>query len=342
MGGRTSGAVGAVLALLALAFATAPATSATPTGSRLAVVKWGPPLAQEELFTIDPLGESPDRIRRFSDLRLADLNRLSWSGDGTALAIESDARGPGVLVVSSDGSGLRPVRGTEEGFNPVFSPDGRSIAFGRYRVSRQAGGRRYISSASIWIVDAGGGRPRQLTQWQDGHFLVPWSFSPDGARLAAVHEKKSATEIVSVSLAEGATTTVADHGIEPAYSPDGSEIVFVRLKHRKDHPLLRTLFAAHGGDLFVAAADGSSLRRLTFTPKRREVGPSWDPSGQRLAYTQAPSKLSLKALVGIGSSVMEINADGSCRHRLLFTYGLSYRTAAWQPGPGRGAGRIAC
>jgi Tol biopolymer transport system component len=99
---------------------------------------------------------------------------------------------------------------------------------------------------------------------------------------------------------------------------------------------------ATGGDLFVAAGDGTGVRRLTFSPGRREESPGWDPSGERLVYTQFPSKRTPEALLGTGSSIMEINPDGSCRQRLLFTYGLSYREATWRPGPGRGLGRIQC
>jgi Tol biopolymer transport system component len=143
-----------------------------------------------------------------------------------------------------------------------------------------------------------------------------------------------------VPLAGGRPATIVARGAEPAFSPDGTEVAFVRFTRRKPPPGWR--FPVYGGDLFVAAADGSSIRRLTHSPARREEAPSWDPSGARLAYTQYPAKLHMKALLGDGSSVMEINADGTCRHRILFTYGLSYRAAAWQPGPGRGAGRIEC
>ncbi len=132
---------------------------------------------------------------------------------------------------------------------------------------------------------------------------------------------------------------IVRNGFEPAYSPDGSELAFVRLKNRGR---LRKLIPLYGGDLFVSASDGSNVRRLTYTPGKREASPSWDPSGQRLAFTQFPSKRTLEAFAGIGSAILEINQDGTCRHRLLFTYGLSYTGAEWQPGPGRGAGRIAC
>lgn len=131
------------------------------------------------------------------------------------------------------------------------------------------------------------------------------------------------------------------YGAEPVYSPDGTALAFTRPKRRRTPKWVQPAQFL-GGDLFVAAVDGSGIRRLTFTPRMREESPSWDPSGKRLAFAQRPAKLTFKAMDGIGSSIVEINADGSCRHRLLFTYGLEYRMPAWQPGPGREAGRIVC
>jgi hypothetical protein len=40
-------------------------------------------------------------------------------------------------------------------------------------------------------------------------------------------------------------------------------------------------------ELAIASADGSGLRKLTKAPAV-ELQPSWDPSGQRLAYMHFP------------------------------------------------------
>ncbi len=333
---------GAALALLALASAAMAAPSAGgPAGPRLAVVKSGEPLAQEQLYTIDPLGEDPAELWRIPGWFSDDIQRLSWSGDGSAFAWETgSAPLSAIMVAPGKGGKARLVVGTRGALSPAFSPDGESIAFGRWRLGRTERGRFYLAGGSIWIVDSAGGRARQLTPWRDNHFLTPFSFAPDGRSLAAVHAKAGDFEVVSVPLGGGRMRTIVDRGTEPVYSPDGTSVAFVRpfwrpRPHKRSFPVL-------GGDLYVAAADSSSVRRLTFSPGRREQAPSWDPSGARLAYTQLPAKQTFDALDGIGSSIVQINADGTCRQRLLFTYGLSYRAAAWQPGPGRGAGPIQC
>lgn len=40
--------------------------------------------------------------------------------------------------------------------------------------------------------------------------------------------------------------------------------------------------------------------------------------------------------------LMEINADGSCQTKVISMAGTYLLAPAWQPGPGREAGRIEC
>jgi hypothetical protein len=69
------------------------------------------------------------------------------------------------------------------------------------------------------------------------------------------------------------------------------------------------------------------------------ASPSWDPSGERLAFTLSriddwgPEN---------GNKVMTINADGTCLTRVFIDPEMTVYGTAWQPGPGREAGRIGC
>ena len=64
---------------------------------------------------------------------------------------------------------------------------------------------------------------------------------------------------------------------------------------------------------------------------------SWDPSGQRLAFDRYRGDHYEWA-----NSILEINADGSCETEVLAKKRTIFYGAAWQPGPGREAGRIGC
>lgn len=84
------------------------------------------------------------------------------------------------------------------------------------------------------------------------------------------------------------------------------------------------------------------MRRLT-NSRSNDLFPSWDPSGERLAFVRyRPGHAELDE-IGIGSALMQVNADGSCPSAVLGpSRGIGLYGAAWQPGPGREAGRIAC
>lgn len=342
---RRATIAGGLALLFAIVFGNASgAVLVAPDGPRLAFLREGSPLPVEELLTIGPLGEASSKVARASDRKLFPSEGFSWSADGTRLGFgwfPAPGLRPAIHTLPISGGRATAVGGTKGGFNPVFSPDGKILAFSRLRFQKRQGRRPYFA-ISIWLVDAHGGQSRQLTPWRDGLFLTPSSVAPDGTRLAAVRkERGKPPAIVIVRLTDGHSSLIVEDGTEPAYSPDGSTIAFVRWgRARSKQAPLRSL---QGGDLFVAHADGSNVRRLTRDPARGESGPSWDPSGERLVYTQHPPGRALQVFFGgPGSAIVEINADGTCKHRLLFTHGLSYWGAAWQPGPDRGAGTIAC
>jgi Tol biopolymer transport system component len=267
------------------------------------------------------------------------LGGLSWSPNGATLVFgKGFFDSAAVYAVPAQGGKAAKLKGTRHGANPVFSPQGSSVAFVRFRYRREHGQGPYLST-SLWLADLERDDSRQLTHWRHDFHLVPSSFSPDGEVLLAtrVDEREQSPEIVALPIRSRQISPVIRSGIEPSYSPDGSKIAFVRYSRTE-----RDGRYGQGSDLYVAAADGSATSRLTFSPARREASPSWDPSGQRLAYTQFPSKQTWRAQEGIGSAIVEINTDGTCRHRLLFTSGISYREPTWQPGPGREAGRVEC
>lgn len=96
----------------------------------------------------------------------------SWSPRGNALAFVHD----GVLHVATLSSSTRLADGTKVDSVPVWSPDGRSIVFGR---RERRGGWE-----DLWIVDARGGTPSRLTHYNryNGARFATWS--PDGRRIA--------------------------------------------------------------------------------------------------------------------------------------------------------------
>ncbi len=151
--------------------------------------------------------------------------RPSMSPDGQRLALEvTEGSGTDIWLYDwqRDTMTRLTFSGTTQG--PVWSPDGRYIAF------RASGGGMYV------IRSDGSGKPQPLTQSKN--IQVPWSFTPDGKRLAFYEQdSKSSFDLWTVPLeSDGAglragkpevfLQTPADERT-PSFSPDGRWLAYV-------------------------------------------------------------------------------------------------------------------
>jgi Tol biopolymer transport system component len=339
---RLAGVVVVASALLALPVV---AQAEVPLGPRLTFTRAGD--AGSELITADPAGQDQRVIAGGGEdvrpLPLA-LSSLSWPGDGSAVVFAGLSGNPrdarfDLYLVGADGSGLRRIPGTRDGLDPVLSPDARTLAFVRIH-RRQPTGRKPHVSLSTWLVDLTTGAVSRLGPAARPE--IPSSFSPDGATLAVTRPVGDhGSDAVAIDLATGHDSVLARNAADPVYSPDGSKIAFLRGPWHTFRDKGRTT-VERLTDMYAVNVDGSGLTRLTKTPRQIELAPSWDPSGQRLAYTEFKAGLDEADFLGIGDSIMEINADGSCRTKVLSVPNVTLYGATWQPGPGREAGSISC
>lgn len=317
--------LGAALPALLLTVGVAGAAdAAAPDGPRLAVVRetWSP--RRVTLLTVDPRGNKPVRLAggQENDGPVEGFSPLSWRPDGAEIAFSGLLN---FFLAKADGGGARAVNavGAER---PVFAPDGHTLAFTRYDGD---------DKAAIWTIDLTTWEQRPLTPSRRGLVYLATSFSPDGRTLLATRVDSRRTgdaEPVALNLGTGGVTRLLREGLEPIYSPDGSKISLFRDFGNRRAPNRKA------NDLFVLNVAGGSLRRLTRTPHKDELFASWDPSGERIAFARFRRNQYEWA-----NSILQINADGSCESEIL---PLRRRTIfygpAWQPGPGREAGRIDC
>jgi Tol biopolymer transport system component len=182
--------------------------------------------------------------------------------------------------VPRDGSPARALTPPDlEPGRPVCSPDGRRVAMACFR-----GGQFHI-----WTMAVDGSGLRRLTEgpWDD---RGP-AWSPDGTRIVFSSErggdpvKGSPYRIWTVEVQSGRLTQLTGlpgqeapaspwEDYDPAWSPDGARIVFVRAVHDGTSLKARTLAAvpAAGGPVTVEHAETDPGNLLT---------PAFSPAGRR-------------------------------------------------------------
>lgn len=346
--------VGWSLALvLAASSASCVVAAIVPDGPRLAVTKTTLFPFRYDLETVDETGAQPLRLAGGGPKERPlpeEFTPPSWSPDGSMIVfaalsgrVDQGVRAVRLYVSSADGSGLRALKGTHGAEEPKFASDGHTVFFTRYWSRRHVGrdGRREFvrSGASIWAVDVFGGAPRRVTSDRNGVWMYAETFSSDGKDLLASRlPRHGAWSVVRIELATGKRSLFLRRAAAPVYSPDGSRVAFIRWRSANRHGGK----AESSSDLFTVNSGGGGLRRVTSGPGS-DYSQSWDPSGERLAFVRyLPEWLEPEGL-GYGSAVMQVNSDGSCLGFVLRpSLDVAYFGVAWQPGPGREAGRISC
>ncbi len=210
---------------------------------------------------------------------------------------------------------------TLEGMNPrTLAVSVGSTASTTFQVTCAAafeGRIAFASSGDIYVLDADGADPVNLTKTGSGNLGPAWS--PDGTRIAFA----SALDIF-VMNADGSNpvnlTKTGTLDLYPAWSPDGTRIAFA--SHRDQAP--------GRVDIFVMNADGSNPVNLTFMEEgsgshRRE--PAWSPDGTRIAFTYS---VDIYVMDADGSNVVNLS-DLILPNISEYIFAPIFGSPAWSP-----------
>jgi Tol biopolymer transport system component/DNA-binding winged helix-turn-helix (wHTH) protein len=189
----------------------------------------------------------------------------AFSPDGNQVAFIIQGTGIYTTLVG----GEKPLQLTSNAgdSSPTWSPDGRYVAFTRYSINPR--------EISICIIPALGGTVHKLyafsynppSSWE----LVNWS--PAGGVLAFTENRRIQLLSVSDSALRPLTSPPdGSYDYAPIFSPDGLKVAFIR---------------GPEADLFVVAAGGGEVKRLTFDRSEMYGPPAWTPDGTEIVFSSS-------------------------------------------------------
>jgi TolB protein len=168
-------------------------------------------------------------------------------------------------------------------YQPDWSRDGRWIVYASYDKD----------AIELHALDLQSGQSKQLTS--GGNVNVEPRFSPDGKRIAFVSTAYNGRfHIFAGDFSDGTLSNVQrltgetrsslpryyysqfDTEISPAWSPDGSELVFTS---NRGH------IYGSGGFWRMKAKPGAEAREIYYEETTWKARPDWSPDGTRLVYT---------------------------------------------------------
>jgi Tol biopolymer transport system component len=152
---------------------------------------------------------------------------------------------------------------------PTLSPDGQLLAF----VHRENG------KAAIYAERAGSRKPSNLTADCDRENFSP-AFSPDGSQIAYASQCGDGGLFVMGATGEN-VRRLTSFGSDPAWSPDGREIVF------STEPVTRPYGRQGTSELWAVEVSSGKTRRLL--TGLDGIQPSVSPHGLRIAYWALPT-----------------------------------------------------
>jgi len=279
--------------------------------------------------------EGPLQTLRTMVHRIADETVLHITGEkgvhNTKIAYSVlQGTGKEIFIADFDGANVKQITQNQSiNLSPVWSPDGRKIAFTSYlkrnpdlyfidldgknlqRFSYYPGlnvspswspdGKKIAlmmgmeGKSEIFLIDDNGRNPRKLTKGHGNEASPTWS--QDGQRIAFVSDRSGSPQIY-IMAQDGSNvqrlTFEGSYNTNPSWSPKGEQIAFCgRVEGRYQ--------------IFTIGSDGSGLRRLTSNSNNNE-GPRWSPDGRYIAFSSTRTG---------GSKIFIMNANGFNQRALI-------------------------
>ena len=262
-----------------------------------------------------------------------------------------------LFVMDADGTNRQQRTATDaDNITPIWSPDGKSIAF----VSQRDGNREIYLTRADSLAGAGSAELINITRHPAEDWTPAWS--PDGRHISFSSNRQGNWEIFTVSVDGTGLRQITSDGygnLSPSWSPDGRTMVYSskrdgnweiytmpapdaqgevigqprRLTFSEGNDLSpvyspqgdRIAFESNRGgnvEIYGMDADGSNQRNLSSLPYADEHGPVWSPDGQKLLfYSNRDGSWDLFVMSPTGENILN----------LTNTPDVDEQAPAWRP-----------
>lgn len=263
------------------------------------------PTGDHEIFAAPPVGD----LIQLTDNTSPDYSP-SWSANGSRIVFMSRRDG-NAEIYKMDADGDNEVRLTNSPADdgaPVFSPDGRKIAFH----GKLSGG-----NDDLFVMSSGGNKLVRITRNTADDTFPSWS--PSGSRIAFqssrgasgrdnIYVMKPAPEGKKNRPKNLSRNSTADDET-PDWSPNGKRIAFSGER------------GPGGFEIYTMRADGTDQTPVTDSAAF-SGSPAWSPDGNLIVFQRETS--------GNGD-IWTVGSDGSSPFNLTSGWSSYEDTPEWQP-----------